>query len=463
MPVFSSHLSDYHELDLGQRIRDERQRRKLTLGNVSRKAGISTARLSQIENGLVVPDFAVLIRIGSALGVCADALLPEERSFPFQITRDADLRAQPPRQSLVRAESGELERAHHFWPLADLFVGRHIEPLLGRIANTPESKLRYYYHDELEFAFVLKGEMEFRIRTPDGDAIERLHQGDSVIFRADLPHLVRSPTPELAESVHVFAGPSNTLPTAWDWYSPHARGFSIDADNNKGDPAGRKLRVLREARGWSLEETAELAGLKARQLQQIENGKRPIPLDALMALTKAFGQPLRAFFGHLQDKAPYFSVSRGEDIRTLGHRLRRNTRFTREHERANRYYALVTDFNPRSLYPCIIEVPTGSTDVKPMEHHGEEFIYVLEGQLELTTLAEDKEVTEVLRAGDSCFLDSSVPHALRGETKNPYSDTSATVLDVFWCPLGESYLFSPETEHGSARANHGVASPELET
>lgn len=68
-------------------------------------------------------------------------------------------------------------------------------------------------------------------------------------------------------------------------------------------------------------------------------------------------------------------------------------------------------------------------------------LYVLEGQLELTTYAEDKRVTETLRAGDSCFLDSSVPHMLRGQTKNPYSETGATVLDVFYCPLGESYLF----------------------
>ena len=99
--------------------------------------------------------------------------------------------------------------------------------------------------------------------------------------------------------------------------------------------------------------------------------------------------------------------------------------------------------NMRPLSP--IEVPANAGDFAPSEHHGEEFIFVLEGQLVLTTLAEDKKVEEVLRAGDSCFLDASVPHALRGETRNPYSETSATVLDVFWCPLGETYLFLPET------------------
>jgi transcriptional regulator with XRE-family HTH domain len=442
MPVFSSHLSDYEGLKLGQRIREERQSRKLTLGDVSKKVGLSIARLSQIENALAVPDFALLIRIASGLGVTADSLLPEERSFPYQITRDAELRSRLPRQALVRSETGEVGRSHNFWPLADLFVGRHIEPLLGQIGNTPESSLRYYYHDELEFAFVLKGEMEFRMRTPEGEGIERLQQGDCVIFRADLPHLVRSPGPELAESLHIFSGPSGPIPTAWDWYSPHARGFSVDGESKKGRTAGRKLHVLRESRGWSLEETADVAGLKTRQLQQIENGERPIPVDALMALTKAFGEPLRGFFSHLQDKPPYYEVRRAAEIRAMPDRRRRRARLPDEDCPANTYFPLTSSFHPRSVFPCIIEVPADAADSSPSEHHGEEFIYVLEGQLELTTFAEDKEVQEILRAGDSCFLDSSVPHTLRGETRNPYSDKSATVLDVFWCPLGESYLFA---------------------
>lgn len=426
-------------------MREERQARKLTLGDLSHKVGLSTARLSQLENGLVIPDFTMLIRLASALGVSADALLPEERSFPYQITRDADVRAKPPRQSLVRSDTGHLDRAHEFWPLADVFVGRHIEPLLGRIANTPEDELRYYYHDQIEFAFVLKGQMEFRLRTPEGDVVERLERGDCVMFRSDLPHLVRSPHPDLAQSLHVFAGPSNPIPTAWDWYSPHPRGFSVDGNGIEGETAGRKLHVLRESRGWSLEETAAVAGLKPRQLHQIESGTRPIPMDALLALTKAFGEPLRGFFSQLESQRPYYVVRRAEDIKAMPQR-RRQDRRSREEASTNTYYTLASEFHPRSVFPCIIEVPASASESSPMEHHGEEFIYVLEGQLELTTLAEDKEVQEILRAGDSCFLDSSVPHVLRGQARNPYSETSATVLDVFWCPLGESYLFAPEAE-----------------
>jgi len=78
------------------------------------------------------------------------------------------------------------------------------------------------------------------------------------------------------------------------------------------------------------------------------------------------------------------------------------------------------------------------------EHHGHEFTFVLDGQLELTTYAGDKLVRETLRAGDSCYIDSSVPHLFRGQTLNPYSQTSAEAIIVFWCPLGESYLFDEQ-------------------
>jgi quercetin dioxygenase-like cupin family protein len=75
------------------------------------------------------------------------------------------------------------------------------------------------------------------------------------------------------------------------------------------------------------------------------------------------------------------------------------------------------------------------------EHHGHEFIYVLDGELELTTYIEQELVTVDLRGGDACYIDSSVPHLVRARTRNPFSETSAQVLDVFWSPLGEKYLF----------------------
>jgi mannose-6-phosphate isomerase-like protein (cupin superfamily) len=94
------------------------------------------------------------------------------------------------------------------------------------------------------------------------------------------------------------------------------------------------------------------------------------------------------------------------------------------------------------MYPYLVKllnVESGS--LTPHEHNGEEFFFVLDGELELVTQAGAARTSERLKPGDFCYLDSSVPHLLRSETRNPYSPTSAEVIVVFWCPLGERYLF----------------------
>lgn len=442
MPVFSSHLTDYPILEIGSRLREERQRRQLTLGELAEKAGLSAARLSQIENQLVIPDLSLVLRISEALGIAADSLFPEERALSHQVRRESEIRSMRPRRAaMAHPASNRHYLSHDFWPLADLFVGRHIEPLVGSIRHIPEADSEFYYHDELEFAFVLKGTMEFRMRTPEAEIREELTQGDCVLFRSDFPHVVRSPGPQPAESLHVFSGPSPPTRTAWDWFSPHPRGFIADTNDEASSAVGRRLRVLREACGWSPKEAAAIAGLKEKQLLRIEAGKRSVPLDALVAFARAFGEPLRPFFGGLRANEPCYVLRRAAEIRAMSPRKRRAHSGREGESIANVYFPLWSDFPARYMFPCLVEIPAGGEEVTLSEHHGEEFVYVLEGQIELTTYAEDELVTEILRPGDSCFLESSVPHLLRGQTKNPYSQTSATVLDVFYCPLGEGYLF----------------------
>ena len=94
------------------------------------------------------------------------------------------------------------------------------------------------------------------------------------------------------------------------------------------------------------------------------------------------------------------------------------------------------------MYPFLIRLLNVDIDTLTLhEHHGHEFIYVLDGELELRTYVGEELVTEILRPGDSCYLDSTVPHLVRGVTRSPYARLSAEVIDVFWSPLGEGYLF----------------------
>lgn len=62
---------------LGERIREERQRRGMTLAVVSRKSGIAQPNLSLIENGKTDPRWSTVERILSALGIEASRFLAE--------------------------------------------------------------------------------------------------------------------------------------------------------------------------------------------------------------------------------------------------------------------------------------------------------------------------------------------------------------------------------------------------
>jgi uncharacterized RmlC-like cupin family protein len=112
---------------------------------------------------------------------------------------------------------------------------------------------------------------------------------------------------------------------------------------------------------------------------------------------------------------------------------------------------LALGFADRGLHPYYLQFFNGDPDGRLHQHHGQEFIYVLDGELEFVT-GSDGGQTELLHPGDSIFLDSSVPHQLRGHSRNPFAAASAEVLEVFWTPLGIGYLFDDTTERSPVQS-----------
>jgi len=62
---------------LGQKIRDFRKMRQLTVRRLAEEAGTSASMISQIENGKAAPGFANLVRIANALGVSLGDLVSD--------------------------------------------------------------------------------------------------------------------------------------------------------------------------------------------------------------------------------------------------------------------------------------------------------------------------------------------------------------------------------------------------
>jgi transcriptional regulator with XRE-family HTH domain len=92
---------------LGERIREERLRRGMTLAVLSRRSGIAQPNLSLIENGKTDPRWSTVERISEALGVTTLDILADGTS-PSGLDPWARLRQKAERGEDVREEAWAL-------------------------------------------------------------------------------------------------------------------------------------------------------------------------------------------------------------------------------------------------------------------------------------------------------------------------------------------------------------------
>src|SRR5919109_1161689 len=78
--------------ELGRRVRDERERRRLSLDTLSHRAQVSRSMLSAIERGLKAPTVLVLDRIATGLDTSLARLLGAETRSRLLLIRRRDQR-----------------------------------------------------------------------------------------------------------------------------------------------------------------------------------------------------------------------------------------------------------------------------------------------------------------------------------------------------------------------------------
>jgi len=156
---------------------------------------------------------------------------------------------------------------------------------------------------------------------------------------------------------------------------------------------------LREAMGLSVEEMAQKTGFTPEEVARYESGTAEIPVSFLFELAKVC---------HVDTTV---LISGGESHLKNWTMVKAGDGLSVERRKDYEYKALAYRFVGRKMEPFIVTVPPKSVAELTFSHHpGQEFIYMLEGTLEITL--DTKAVT--LAAGDSLYFDSRTPHALRG-------------------------------------------------
>jgi len=167
---------------------------------------------------------------------------------------------------------------------------------------------------------------------------------------------------------------------------------------------GQKIRELRQKQRMTLQDLSQATELSKPLLSQIENDQVIPPLATLLRVAKSLRVPLQIFFEE-EDNTQKCLVVRADDAGRMNRRP--------SHGGAPQpyfYHSLAYGKKHKHMEPFLVEFDPAQTDQsQPVRHAGEEFFYILEGQVELKHGTE----TYILNAGDSVYWDSNEPHQLR--------------------------------------------------
>jgi transcriptional regulator with XRE-family HTH domain len=181
---------------------------------------------------------------------------------------------------------------------------------------------------------------------------------------------------------------------------------------------GQKIKTLRRRKGMSLQEIAEKASLSEPLLSQIESEVVAPPVATLLKISKALNVNIGYFFQEEESGKRAVIVRKNE----------RKQIFRRIHEdpaKVGYYYeSLAYPKADKHMEPfhVLFEVKNKENMVF-FNHKGEEFVFVLDGQLEFSY--EDETIN--LEPGDSLYFDCGLPHAFRAVGKK-----NALAIDVIY-------------------------------
>jgi transcriptional regulator with XRE-family HTH domain len=174
--------NELEEVRVGEKIKQLRERKGLSLKEVADATGFSTALLSQMENHLVSPSLGSIIKLAKALEVRVGDFFGETQGEPFAIVRKDE------RKTISRFASKEgVSYGYSYESLGFEKKNRRMEPFIVTLEPATLKTSKTSVHEGEEFIFVLEGEMEVIF----GDHTDILYPGDSIYYDSNIPHRVQ--------------------------------------------------------------------------------------------------------------------------------------------------------------------------------------------------------------------------------------------------------------------------------
>ena len=171
-----------------------------------------------------------------------------------------------------------------------------------------------------------------------------------------------------------------------------------------------RMKKLRVKKGLSLKQLANETGYSSQYLEKIERGNVIPPVSAIIQIAKALSVESGAFLSGEQQKASEERRRKSFLIRT----------------EAYAYQTLTPGAETKHLKAFLVTIdPQKEHKGVDYHHEGEEFIYVLEGKVEVMVGEEQN----ILKTGQSLHFNSAISHKLRNLAEKP-----AKFISVIYTP-----------------------------
>ena len=172
---------------------------------------------------------------------------------------------------------------------------------------------------------------------------------------------------------------------------------------------GAKMEQLRRTKKMSLEQLADLTGFSRRYLKEIEEGIANPPVSVVIQIAKSLSIDSGSFLSAEEEASE---------------KRRRESFFKRT--QAYSYRTLTPDAEKKHMKAFLVTIdPKQDHRMVEYRHEGEEFAYVLSGEVEVI-VGEDR---HLLKRDETLHFDSGMAHKLRNLTNE-----EAKLLVVIYTP-----------------------------
>ncbi len=180
------------------------------------------------------------------------------------------------------------------------------------------------------------------------------------------------------------------------------------------DDVGDRILRIREEKDLSLDEISKMTGFDVEFLSKIENKELQPQLGTVIKLSKALDSAFGRLVSGVGEKL--YSITRKDERRTISRSTSKKGQ-----KQIYTYKSLAPDVKGRHMEAFLVQLEE-DPEKEISLHEGEEFIFVLDGEV-ILEIGEDK---FVLEPGDSAYYLSTTAHHIAAKSGK------ATILAVMY-------------------------------